>query len=1074
MSTIFTDGFQQCHDTDVEPSRTAAAELSCRSCGSRLAATAKFCSECGTPLTPRAQTAEYKQVTVLFADVVRSMDIAASLGAERLREIMTELLDCSTAVVQRYGGTVDKFTGDGIMALFGAPTALEDHAFRACLAAMDIQKEAQRLAVDVERRDGITLELRVGLNSGQVIAGEIGSAAARYTAVGEQVGMAQRMESAAPPGGVMLSESTARLVDTAVLLGDPEMVRIKGSDVPVTARRLLAIGENQSRRRGESALIGRAWELNTIAGILDEAIGGAGCVVNIRGPAGIGKSRLVREAVAIATGRGVPVYATYCESHTHDIAFHVLARLLRAALEINGLQPGIARARVRDRFAEGDPGDLLLLEDLLSIRDMAVAVPDIAADARRRRLTALVNAASLEQRDPAVYVIEDVHWIDEVSESMLAQFLAVIPQTRALVLTTYRPEYRGELAQVPDAQTMALRPLNDAQASALATELLGDDPSVSRVAERVAERAAGNPFFAEEMVRDLAERGVLQGVPGAYLLSGDVEDATVPATLQATIGARVDRLEPAAKRTLNAAAVIGLRFDTELLGGLVDDADVTPLIEAQLIDPVRFTPMAEYAFRHPMIRTVAYESQLKSDRAQLHRRLAAAIESGAAAEENATLIAEHLEAAGDLHAAFAWHMRAGTWSTFRDIASALTSWRRAIQVADRLPDDDPDRLSMRIESRSLLCASAFRVGGSSAETGFDELRALCAVAGDQRSLALGMAGLMIMHNLNARNRDASRLADELIRLLESIGDATLTVAVLTYAMIVKHETAEMAEILRLADHLIDLAGGDLTKGHLITDSPLSVATAMRGVARGWMGRPGWQEDIRRAIGTGRSFDAITSTGVVWFGYITPVANGLLLPETAALRDTAEALAIAERSGDNLALDLARTVRAVVLIHQGGPEREAGLRLLTLAREKMLSGGFSMVLLPIAEVCIARYKAQLGDFDGAIEGSRTAVEEIIRSDTATWIAPTIAALVESLLSRGSQADLHEARAAIHRLANLPTHPEYVIHEIWLLRLETLLAKAIGDEAAYASHRDRYRARAAELGFEGHIAWASEMA
>ena len=193
--------------------------------------------------------AEYKQVTVLFADVVHSMDIAAAVGAERLREIMAELVDRCAAVVQRYGGTVDKFTGDGIMAVFGAPVALEDHAFRACLAALGIQEEAKRLAVEVERRDGVDLQLRVGLNSGQVIAGEIGSGPLGYTAIGEQVGMAQRMESVAPPGGVMLSESTARLVEDAAVLGEPELVHIKGADDPVPARRLLAIERTASTRR---------------------------------------------------------------------------------------------------------------------------------------------------------------------------------------------------------------------------------------------------------------------------------------------------------------------------------------------------------------------------------------------------------------------------------------------------------------------------------------------------------------------------------------------------------------------------------------------------------------------------------------------------------------------------------------------------------------------------------------------------------------------------------------------------------------------------------------------------------
>ena len=273
-------------------------------------------------------------------------------------------------------------------------------------------------------------------------------------------------------------------------------------------------------------------------------------------------------------------------------------------------------------------------------------------------------------------------------------------------------------------------------------------------------RADGNPFFVEEMVRDLAERAVLHGRPGAYLLRGDIDNVAVPATLQATIGARIDRLGPMAKRTLNAAAVIGSRFDADLLTTLVDTADVAPLIEAELLDQVSFTARAEYALRHPLIRAVAYESQLKSDRARLHRCVAAAIEARGSADENAALIAEHSEAAGDLHDAFAWHMRAGAWSTNRDIAAAHTSWRRARQVADQLPDDDPDRISMRIAPRTLLCGTAFRVGGSGADTGFDQLRDLCSATGDQRSLAIGMVGLVMAHGTNAHRQEASRLAPD--------------------------------------------------------------------------------------------------------------------------------------------------------------------------------------------------------------------------------------------------------------------------------------------------------------------------
>jgi adenylate cyclase len=406
--------------------------------------------------------------------------------------------------------------------------------------------------------------------------------------------------------------------------------------------------------------------------ILDEAISGAGCVVDIVGAPGIGKSRLVRESAAIAAGRGVAVFRTFCESHSRDIPFRVVARLLSEGLGVSNLADQTARAAIRTQVPDADPEDLLLLDDVLGIRETSVALPDIAPDARRRRVTALVNAISLARQTPGVYVVEDAHWIDEVSESMLADFLAVTPQTPSLVLITYRPEYHGALSRVSGAQTIALRPLTDAQTAALTAELVGADPSISGLAALIGARATGNPFFVEEIVRDLAERGMLAGEPGAYVLHGDITEVDVPATLQATIGARIDRLGHTAKHTLNAAAVIGSRFDADLLTSIFDSAELAPLIEAELVDQVGFFPHVEYAFRHPLIRTVAYESQLKSGRSQLHRRLAAAIErrDPVSAEENAALIAEHLEAAGDLPEAFGWHMRAGTWSTNRDITAA--------------------------------------------------------------------------------------------------------------------------------------------------------------------------------------------------------------------------------------------------------------------------------------------------------------------------------------------------------------------------------------------------------------------
>ena len=451
--------------------------------------------------------AEYKQVTVLFADVVHSMDLAAALDMERLRDVMTDLLERSSALARRYGGTVE-YNGDGVMAVFGAPITLEDHAFRGCLTAMAIQDETHRLAAEVERRDGVSLQVRVGLNSGRVIAGEIGSGSLGYRAIGEHVGIAQRMESAAPPGEVMLSDSTARLVENLVTLAEPEWVRIKGADEPVRAHRLLAIGTRDGRvGRAEPSLVGRRWEMAALEAMMDRAIGGRGGVVNVVGPPGIGKSRVAREVAAVAAARGVEVFWTFCESHASDVPFGVVTRLLRAGSGVADLDGDAARARAREQVPGADPQDLVLLDDLLGIADPDVALPQIDPDARRRRLTALINTATLARTTPALFIIEDAHWIDAVSESMLADLITVIPRTPTMVLITSRPEYEGTLARIHSAQTIALAPLDDSDIAVLLDELMGPDPSVGVLAKIIAGRAAGNPFFAEEMVREFISAG---------------------------------------------------------------------------------------------------------------------------------------------------------------------------------------------------------------------------------------------------------------------------------------------------------------------------------------------------------------------------------------------------------------------------------------------------------------------------------------------------------------------------------------------------------------------------------------
>ena len=1051
-------------------------ELVCGACGTGLAAPSKFCPECGAALAAGIP-AELKQVTVLFADVVSSMDIAAAVGPERLREIMNDVFASAARATRRYGGTVDKFTGDGIMAVFGAPVAFEDHAVRACRAALEIHAAVVDLVDEVSRRDGVELRLRVGLNSGQVIAGEIGSGAAGYTAIGEQVGMAQRMESVAPPGGVMLSASTARLVEGAAALGEPELVQVKGAGEPIAAQRLLGMGEqHRAVRPAESSLVGRRWEMSAVEGLLDCAIDGDGAVVGVVGPPGIGKSRLVREVAAMAAARGVEVFTTFCESHTSEVPFHVVSRLLRAATGVADLGGQEARDYVHHRIPDADPEDLALLDDLLAIADPNAPSPPIDPDARRRRLTALVNAASLARESAAVYVVEDAHWIDEVSESMLTDFLTVIPQTPSLFLITYRPEYEGALTRVHGAQTIALAPLRDLETAALIGELLGPGPSVVGLGQTIADRAGGNPFFAEEIVRELAERGVLQGQPGAYVSKADKAEVSMPATVQVTIAARIDRLDPAAKRTLSAAAVIGSKFSRELLDTVGIEPVLADLVGAQFLDQITFTRDPEYVFHHPLIRTVAYESQLKSDRAQIHRRLAAAIEArdSESADQNSALIAEHLEAAGDLKAAFDWRMRAGTWAATRGMAAARVSWERAHQIADELPADYPDRAAMRIAPRAMLCATAWRGEYLNISRCVDELRELCTAAGDRASLAIGMFGLVGEHMRDGRMREASRLVAEQIALVESIGDPTLIVALSVGVTAIKVMTGELAELLEWSQRVIELADGDPTMGNLTMGSPLGCALVGRGIARWWLGQSGWREDLDSGVELARRADAATYAVVVGWKYGFAIATGVLLADDSALADIDEALRITEGSGDDVALGMATYVLAIALSRRDSPaDRERGLELLAKVRDMCLDQRFFLSEIPLIDFWTARERARSADPEGVTPQLRQAVDDMLDAGKlGQWVGAN-ALLVETLIERGADRDLADAEAAVNQLAAVSADHGWVISEVWLLRLRALLARAHGDDVAYRDYRDRYRDRAAALGYEGHIAWAAAM-
>jgi hypothetical protein len=521
----------------------------------------------------------------------------------------------------------------------------------------------------------------------------------------------------------------------------------------------------------------------------------------------------------------------------------------------------------------------------------------------------------------------------------------------------------------------------------------------------------------------LVQRGVLADTErGGYVCRADVAEVSVPATVQAAIEARIDRLSTPARRVLNAASVIGARFGAELFAALKIDPAFDELLGAELIDQVRFTPSAEYAFRHPLIRAAAYESQLRSDRTTWHRRLATAIEESdpGAAEDNAALIAEHLQAAGDLRTAYGWHMRAGAWSATRHFGAARLSWERARLIADALPTDDTDHSSMRIAPRTMLCVTDLHAKAIQDSWGrFGELRELCGATGDQVSLAIGMTGLATELLYAGRSGEGSRLASEQMILLESIGDPTLTVGLSFVPFVNWFDHGEFGKLLRWSQLVIDLADGDPVKGAGFgMGSPLAAALSMRGVCAWWLGHPGWRRDLDAGLTMARDSDPATLVLLLAWTNGLEVAYGVLRSDDSVVRAWAT-------SGCG---------------HRIGPRQGAGQ-----ARRRRCCHSRA-----------ARRRARAPPGEPA---------RVRRLGSRSPRRDAVGAWPRRGSGRSSSRD---------RLVGEPVGRSTIaVCDITLLRLRALLARARGDDAPHRDLATRYRAKAESLGFEGHLDWAEAM-
>src|SRR5499425_733374 len=751
--------------------------VSCPFCQHENPAGARFCNNCGAALatptitreprsyTPRhlvekilasqsALRGERKLVTVLFADVARSMEIAEGVDPEEWHRLLDRLFRILAGGVHRYEGTINQYTGDGIMALFGAPIAHEDHAQRACAAALDLARDLGALAEDVRRESGLEFAVRMGLNSGEVVVGRIVfDLRMAYTAQGHVVGLAARVQQLAPPGGVAVTEQTARLAAGFFDFLDRGEQSLKGSSVPVRVFELKGPGQIQSRfersrERGLSRFVGRERELALLEKALRGAESGRPRVVLVTAEPGAGKSRLCHEFVERAPD--VTLHYARALSHGRMQPFHVVVALARSLFG-DGASPSDVRDAVM-RGLEDAPPDPIALDfwlDLFGVSDRAPSGVD--PDARRARLfrSLLDLVRARAGRELTMLWVEDLHWLDPASEAALEMLVEhlITPESagsRILLLATTRPEYRpGWSARVEE---LSLAPLAWEDSRRLLDDWLGPDERLAPLRDRIDARARGNPLFVEEMVRSLVERGVLHGERGDYLPVNSSEEITLPETVQAVLASRIDRLSDRDKDVLQAAAVVGQDVPIELLRAVVDlpspelAASLERLSSAELLGPAE-SP-GEHAFRHPLAQEVAYRTQLLDRRRATHAAVARALLTvhGSAAGTHAALLAHHFDEAGERLDAARWHERAGRRVARRDPADGARHCRRVTTLL-AVVDESRETLTLELTSRIALLEIG-RIAGieeREARDLFDEARAVAERLDDKSGHAFLLA-----------------------------------------------------------------------------------------------------------------------------------------------------------------------------------------------------------------------------------------------------------------------------------------------------------------------------------------------
>jgi class 3 adenylate cyclase/tetratricopeptide (TPR) repeat protein len=1029
-----------------------ALGLKCDVCGRINHRNSRFCGQCGTALaTPQLQGSsqpsqdllralsakggERKHLTVLFADVRDSTRLIDSLGdPEAGMRRLKPVLDLMMEAVHRYDGIVNKVQGDGVMALFGAPRPHEDHAVRGCLAALAMQEAVARLG-----DPGI--QIRVGVHTDEVIVHTIDNSIYQtYDAAGAGVHLANRLEQMADGGGALISKATyvaARRYVEVESLGEQA---VRGIAEPVeifklSGRQNAPVSRMFQSGRRLSRLIGRHDQLASLEKELQAASGGEGGVVGVVGEAGIGKSRLCFEFTDRCRRRGIRVFEARVLAHGGATPFQPALELLRDFFGVRiEDDPAVSRRRVLERLeaiAASDQSRLLL--EFLGLADPTSAPLKLDPEVRKLGLLEFVRfLARVGGRDTAtVVLIEDLHWIDLASEEFVEALADAVVGTRTLLIVNFRPGFSAALMQRSHYRQINMPNLGATDAHVLLQDQLGDDPSLALLGRNIVERAQGNPFFLEELVNVLVERGDFDGTRGAYRLKGGVETIPLPNTVQAVIAARIDRLDGPSKQLLETAAVIGREVPLSLLSQVAAMPEVdlsralNQLRQSELLYEVPPFDQRIHAFRQPLIQEVSYRSLLSDRRRTLHASVAAAIAAmqSERGDEQAALLAYHLEQSGEALKAAQQHVRAAIWVGANDPAQALRSWKKVRELLVDLPQAPPINFL-----RMLACGQIVNFGwreGMSAEDAapyFEEAKQIAVSMNDMRANALIHAAYgRILANGGSADEYVGKIR-EAEQLAVRAGDTSVLITLRSVLCHALRLSGRMSEALQVNAEALERANDIVEADRQMLGFDIKIwLTAMRGHILVALGR---MDEARPLLDSVLQVDEahidaihslIPSVAYVEMGWAT--ANPALAQQHAD-----RALALANKSGNPYIRVYALACRGLAHVTAGRPTLAVDDFRAALQFVRSRKAGLEMEGRILADLANAQRLA--GDFDAAL----ATVEEALRVTVAQHArcSQCLAYLVRGALlaSRdpaSSAVDLERADALIRDTGALIFEP-----------------------------------------------------